>query len=365
VLLRRWSAAPFAIVALLGLFAVLNGQPPPPAPGAPQPPAPAPGAPQPPMPMPPMPMPPAGAPTPAPAAGPEATLQWKLEKGKTFFQELTTETKQNMEVMGMKVDQTQKQTFYLSWTVADQTPQGEWVLKEKIEGVKLDISIAGSAINFDSTVANPAANPLSDFFKQLVGQEFTITLGKDMKVGKIDGRTEFLRKLVQANQQMEPLLNRILSEDSLKHMADPTFALLPPNPVVKKGETWEKPSDLNLGPIGSYSTRTKYTYDGQDAQNADLAKLKAETTLTYRPPGANEPAEGLPFKIKTADLKSKDGTGTIAFDVKKGRLDNSSMKLTLEGNLTIEIGGNPTPVNLKQEQTTTLKTGDTSFIKKA
>jgi hypothetical protein len=340
VLRRRWFAAPFALVAVMGLFATLHGQPPTP-PAGPTPPAPPPA--------------PAGA----------ATLQWKLAKGQTFYQELTTETKQNMKVMGMDVNQTQKQTFYLAWTVTDQDPQGNWVIKQKIEGVKLDITIVGNNINFDSTASNPPTNnPLSDFFRALVNKEFTLTLGKDMKVTKVEGRQEFLKALVQANQQMEPLLNKILSEDALKQMADPTFGMLPPNPTVKKGESWERPSDLNLGPIGSFSTKTKYTFEGMDDKNPDLAKIKAETTLTYRPPAGTEPSEGLPFKIKSADLKSKEGTGLVFFDVKKGRLDNSNMKLTLEGNLTIEISGNATPVELKQEQTTTVKTSDSSFIKK-
>src|SRR5436309_1374456 len=38
-------------------------------------------------------------------------LKWKFDKDKTFYQEMTTETKQTMKVMGMDITQNQKQTF--------------------------------------------------------------------------------------------------------------------------------------------------------------------------------------------------------------------------------------------------------------
>ena len=43
-------------------------------------------------------------------------LKWKFEKDKTFYQKMSTETKQNMKVMGSDVVQNQSQTFFFSWT---------------------------------------------------------------------------------------------------------------------------------------------------------------------------------------------------------------------------------------------------------
>ena len=88
----------------------------------------------------------------APARAQEAdNLQWKFEKGKTFYQEMTTDTKQEMDVMGMKINQTQKQTFIISWTPEQQNPDKSWTIKQKIEGVKMDINIGGNSIAYDST----------------------------------------------------------------------------------------------------------------------------------------------------------------------------------------------------------------------
>jgi hypothetical protein len=290
-----------------------------------------------------------------------ANLKWKFEKDKTFYQEMKTTTKQTMKVMNSDVQQNQEQTFYFSWTPESQDKDGNWVIKQKIEGVKMSIDIGGSKIEYDSTKeAGATANPLSDFFKQLVGSEFKLTIGPDMKVKDISGRNEFVKKLAAANPQMEPLLNQILSDQALKEMADPTFAAVP-NKEVKKGESWTKESKLEMGPIGRYDNTYKYTYEGPDNK---LEKIKVETTLKYTPPADTGAANPLPFKIKSANLTSSDAGGTIWFDAEKGRVDHSEMKLKLSGELSIEIGGQTTKVDLQQEQTTKVTTSDKNPVEK-
>jgi hypothetical protein len=295
-----------------------------------------------------------------------ASLKWKFEKDKPFYQEMTTKTKQTMKVMNSDVVQDQEQTFIFSWTPVNQEKDGGWTIKQTIEGVKMKINIGGQNIEYDSTKDTNATNPLGDFFKQLVGSSFTLTLDKDMKVTKVEGRSEFIKKLVTANPQMEPLLNQILSEQALKEMADPTFAAVP-NSDKKKGETWDKDSKLDMGPIGTYENKYKYTYEGKNTEGSDqdkkLDKIKVETTLKYTPPGeaANSP---LPFKIKSADLTSKNANGTILFNVDKGRIESSKQSLTLSGKLKIEIGGQTTDVDLTQDQTTEVKTTDTNPVQK-
>ncbi|HLJ93701.1 MAG TPA: DUF6263 family protein [Gemmataceae bacterium] len=289
-------------------------------------------------------------------------LEWTFEKDKTFYQEMHTKTKQTMKIMAMdNITQNQDQTFIFSWTPKEQDKDKNWIIKQKIEGVKMDIDIGGNKISYDST--NPAAsasnNPLADFFTALKGSEFTLTLSPDLKVVKIEGRDEFINRLVKANPQMEPLLKSILGDEALKQMADPMFASVPPKPV-KKGDTWEKQSKLNMGPIGSYDTTYKFTYEGKDGK---LDKIKVDTGLTYKAPDANTAGQ-LPFKIKAADLKSKNASGQILFDNEKHRLDSSDMKLSLEGKLTIEIGGMTTEVELNQDQETTVKTMDTNPVSK-
>jgi hypothetical protein len=290
------------------------------------------------------------------AAQDKVNLAWKLEKDKPFYQEMTTTANQNMKVMGQDVTQKQTQTFFFGFTPTAQDANGNWTIKQKIEGVKITIDINNNAVSYDST--NPAGtnNALSEFFKQLVGAEFTLTVDKTMKVTKVEGRDEFIKKLGGANSQMEPLLKKILNDDALKEMADPTFGVLPGKEVTK-GEKWTRKADLKLGPIGGYTSTFNYTYDGADEKDKNLSKIKVDSTLVYNLPTESE---GLPFKIKSASLKSENAGGTIKFDNAKGRIAESDLKMQLNGTLDIEIGGTTTKVDLKQEQTTSVKNHDTN-----
>lgn len=291
-------------------------------------------------------------------------LKWKFEKGKPFYQEMTTDTTQKMTVMGQNITQVQKVTFFLSWTPVDKDKDGNWTVKQKIDGLKMEIEIGGNKITYDSVKDAGQNNPLGEFFKQLVDSEFTLTVNDKMEITKVEGKDKFIDKLAKANPQMETLLKEILSDDAIKQMADPTFGALPDKPV-KKGDTWPRKNVLNMGPIGKYETDYTYTYEGKN-KNEKFHQIKVDTKLKYTPPDSKAQPQ-LPFKITKADLKSdkKGTTGTILFDTDKGRVESSDMKLHLTGFLDIDIGGQSTKVNLDQTQTTTVKTTDTNPVKKS
>ncbi len=288
----------------------------------------------------------------------KVTLQWKFEAKKPFYQKMVTKTVQTMKVMNNDVNQTQNQTFYFKWTPI-KVENDKVTIEQEIIGVIMDIEIGGSKISYDSTKDAPANNPLGDFFKALVNSKFTIELErKDNKVIDMKGRDEFIKKLVAANPQMKPLLETILSPEALKEMAEPVFAVIPTKEVTK-GDKWSKTTKLDMGPIGTYKNTYNYTYEGPEgAGDKLLQRIKVDTTLAYEEPNDKQSQGGLPFKIKSAKLKSGPNVGLVKFNPNKGRLEESTTKLHLEGELTIEIGGQTTKVNLSQDQESTVTTLD-------
>src|SRR5262249_28328116 len=156
-------------------------------------------------------------------------------------------------------------------------------------------------------------------------------------------RKEFIENLGNANAQIKPLLESILSEDALKQMSEPTFAVAP-GKAVKAGDSWNRTTVLDMGPIGSYAPSHRYTAQGKD-KNPKQAKVTVEAKLAYRPPlpgaGGN-----LPFAIKKAELRNDTGSGVVVFDVEKGRMISSSLSLKLEGRMTIEIAGQETELEM-------------------
>jgi hypothetical protein len=295
-----------------------------------------------------------------PKEGEKSVLKWKFEKDKVFYQKMFTKTVQNMKVLNNDVPQTQSQTFYFSWTPT-KVDGDKVTLKQKIEGVIMEIDIGGNKISYDSTKEATANNPLADYFKSLEGSEFEIELDlKELKVTKIGGREEFLRKLVAANPQMKPLLDTILSEAALKEMAEPTFAVVPQKESTK-GDKWTRKTKLAMGPIGTYDNEYTYTYEGNSGK---IHNIKVDTKLNYTPPGEAAGQGGLPFKIKGAKLTSESKEGKITFDAEKGQLENSTVKITLKGELSIEIGGTTTKVDLTQDQESVVETLDKLPFKK-
>jgi len=287
-------------------------------------------------------------------------LKWKFEKDKAFYQKMTTSTDQTMKIASADFKQTQKQTFIFQWTPT-KVEEKSVVLTQKIIAVQMDIDIGGQKITFDSTKEKQPNNNLNDFFNALKDSEFTVTLDTAaMKVTKVDGRQAFLDKLVKTNPQMKPLLDQILSEQALTEMAEPAFAAIP-GKEVKKGDTWERSSKLDMGPIGKFENSYTYTYEGPADK---LEKISVKSTLKYKEPTEQGGVGGLPFKIKQADLKSSSASGTVLFDPAVGRVSKSDMTVDLKGNLQIEIGGQTTLVDLTQKQTSTVETTDTDPLKK-
>jgi hypothetical protein len=267
-------------------------------------------------------------------------------KSKKFYQLQKTKTQQEMKVMGQVVVQKQEQSFLIEWTPQDASKDGDYVVEQKIVGVKMEINIGGNKISYDSTTAKQQKNPMTDFFEQLTKQKLEFTIKSDLsEVKSIKGREDFIKGLSDINPQMQSLLKAILSDKALTKMAEPTWYAFPDKGVFPEvGKTWSRKSDLDLGPIGRYDTNFDFTYNGLKDGKDEIA---IKTKLTYTAPTDKA---GLPFIIHKADLKSEGGTGTAFFDRAKGRFEKTDIKMKLTGNLEIEVGSMKTTVELSQEQ---------------
>lgn len=274
-------------------------------------------------------------------------------KSAPFWQEVTTETIQNMTVMGQQVKQEQKQTFYIKWTPKEGDAK-KYVVEQQVVAIKMNIDIGGNKIAFDSTVPpnKQAKNPMTDFFTALMAQTLTFTINADdMKVTDIKGREDFIKSLAETNPAIKTLLDTIMSKEALEKMAEPTWWAVPQK--TTKGESWNKTSKLDLGPIGTYETTFKFTYEGKDK---DIDTVKIDADLKYSAPPKDK--GGLPFTIKDAKLDGKSTSGEAKFDRSKGRIESSKLAMKLEGVLNIEVGNMATEIKLNQEQTSSTKTFD-------
>jgi hypothetical protein len=296
--------------------------------------------------------------TPAPTAA-ETELAWKFAKDKVLYQKLRTITEQKMKVQNTNVEQKQEQEFVFSWKVED-VDASKIVLQQKIESVVMKINISNNEIKYDSTAKDAPDNPLATFFKPLLGSTFRLTLDPNtMKVVKVEGREEFVKKLTDANPQIKTLLANILNDEQLKLMSEPAFTLVPDKgKKVKPGDKWQRTGTMNMGPIGSYAATYDYTYDTTEKKDTNtLHKILLKTTLNYTPPQAKD-AAGLPFKINSGKLETKEASGSVWFDADAGRVAESQMTVKLGGKLNVTVSDQAADVDLEMTQVTYTGTFD-------
>jgi hypothetical protein len=288
-----------------------------------------------------------------------AELKWNLQSSKTFYEEFTTETKQKMRVMDMDMTQTQKEVLLIRWSPQGRDEKGNWVIKAMFLAIKLEVHGPADRFRFDSTRGAERFDlPFACLYdKALVGQEFRVVVTPKLKILRVAWHEPFLdaSKGPAWLSVLKSFRLQLLAESILLRVSEATFGGLP-GLAIKKADSWTQVDSLNLGPIGDYQKTSKYTYAGKEDR---FHRIDLVTTLAFV--GAKA---GLPFQIKKADIKSKDSVGVIFFDGANGRLEKSEVNLDLQAELTLEIGGFSTLVEIWQTQKTTVKTTDQSPLKK-
>jgi hypothetical protein len=266
-------------------------------------------------------------------------LELKFQEGDTFYIETTNNTKQTMEFAGMKQESDSESTTVTRFKVL-KVDKDATVIEQKIESMKNKTS--GGL---------PGADKIMDSLK---GQTFKLTLNAKGEVTKLEGYDEFMKKLGSDNDATAKLLKSFMSEDTLKASAAESFAFLP-DKAVNKGDTWKRTQAVPLGPLGNLKGETTYTDKGP---GKDGQEITFEQTLAYSPP--KEDDAGLPFKITKGEMKAEKASGTMVFDVSKGRLVRTDSTMKMKGSLTFEVAGTSTTLNLELAQNSKSRVSDKS-----
>src|SRR5262249_34555747 len=152
-------------------------------------------------------------------------------------------------------------TFYFSWRPVGQDEDGNWVLKQKVEGVRIAIdNMDGIKVEYDSRKDDGSDDHLLAWSRKLfVGSEFTVTFGKASKIHKVEGRDELIKKVSAADPTRTILSQRALDETTLLQAAE--FLLNPLNPkAVRPGDSWTCKQMLDCPLIGKIDAGYQFSY---------------------------------------------------------------------------------------------------------
>ena len=126
-----------------------------------------------------------------------------------------------------------------------------------------------------------------------------------------------------------------------------------PTTAKKKDESWKHDNVVPLGPMGTFTLATTFTYRGPSAGDEEIA-----TTADISFQAKKGDAGDLGFRILKLDLSKKQGTGRVIFDNVRGRLKSRVLELPLEGKMELEVMGTKMDVQLKGTETRTIELHD-------
>jgi hypothetical protein len=258
-------------------------------------------------------------------------LRWKFEKGQKFdynmVQEMTIGSKG-----GPQGDQnvTMKQEMEMTWDVQDVQPDGNAVIHQKLDRMKMKMTLPppAGAIEYDTGSNAQPVGPAAVFaplYKAMTQKAFIITMTPRGEISDVvipDEVTAAFKNMPGMGQMGE-----MGTAEGFKKLISQGSLVLPKDPP-KPGENWTIKVEVNNPAAGKQVVETNYRYeDTKEIDGVAYAVLRPSITLNF---------EGAPVKItgQTSD-------GEILFNVAEGRLDSTNLKqqMTLEqpggGQMTI------------------------------
>ncbi|MCS6978263.1 MAG: hypothetical protein NZM31_14830 [Gemmatales bacterium] len=279
-------------------------------------------------------------------ASAQVRLAWSLNKGDKFYQETRTRLKQTTRVRGQETRQEAEYVTRSSFTVQERGMDGSVTLEQKIEAItpegKTELSTSAARL-----------------LREMQGAVLTYTLSPDLRVLRIDGYDELMKRLAGDDASALKVVQTLLARETLQTAVEEAFAFLPREPM-RPGHAWERRLTTSLGPIGSLTGRQQYTYEGPEDQDGKrLQAIRLELQLEYQPPRAD--AGILPFQVERGELRVIEGKGRLWFDSIAGRLVRSELNLKIAGALVVSVQGQQYTLELEQDQTVQIRIRDEPF----
>ena len=229
--------------------------------------------------------------TSSPAREP-VSLAYKWTVNQTVSYRITQDGNQKVSGMPMPdATQTVHQVSTLQLTPKSVADDGATTIEAVYSAISLDLQpmMDKNKYSFDSAAsAEDPQNPLSGPVKAVVGQKFTVVLGPDCAVRKIDGFQAIADKSAQATtpaaSRMAPLLKGTFSEQAVNKFFEVAFHRLPASPV-EPGGSWTTTYDSAIPQMGTMTATGQSTLTSLDA---GAATIDTTVAMALKPPADGE-----------------------------------------------------------------------------
>jgi hypothetical protein len=252
------------------------------------------------------------------ARGEDVALRWAFKPGQTLRYEFRQKNEVTIKADGQETRSTSALTIAMTWSVKSVT-DGAADLGMVVDRVRVEIQNGPSKILYDSLNADaapdPAAKPLHDVYRAVVGADYRLRL--DARGRVVEAKVP--EKVAQAVRG-SPFVGvadggSVLSEEGIKNLLAQVVPPLPEKPAGP-GAKWDAAFELPTAPLAMTLT-FRYSLDALDATSA---VIKAAVTSAITP----EP--GAPFGVT---IKDQSGSARYTFDRKGGRLAGAEVNQTI------------------------------------
>lgn len=270
-------------------------------------------------------------------ASAQVNIELKYHEGTSSTVQLETKTNQTLTLAGMDLDTKSSTFMIMEKTIGKRAADGSLKVEEKIKSLQTEIALPqGLSVQFDSSNPDkkadiPQLEPMMEVLRAALRLPVTTELDSKNKITNVSLPEGEYDKLPEAAKER-------FKPETVKKTAEQFTYFLPDGPV-KKGDTWERSSETNLGSGQVLSLRTKYEYAGtieKDGKTLDKITSQAlEVGLTVN--------DNPMLQITNCDLKVLESTGTFLVDRELGTALSKASKIRIAGPLTLVINSMELP----------------------
>lgn len=263
-------------------------------------------------------------------AGQQVTLGWKFEEGErlVYRMNMTSETAMPG---GMGAALTEN-TMTTSWEVLEVNAAGEARVRLSTERVQMRMQSPMGNMEIDSD--EPPADPTAQMMTALAGTGYTVVFDPSGQVKEVLGLDQ-MRAAVresmgpQANPMMDQILDQMASEEGVRNMIRQGYAAFPSDPV-EPGDSWDMTFDVPVPMIGTMSSSTEMTLNGiEERDGTRIAVIGIDGTMQMIPEESpDSPMAGM------MELAEATTSGTMEWDIDRGRLARTTQAMTMEMSMT-------------------------------
>lgn len=239
-------------------------------------------------------------------------------------------------------------------------PDGSATMDMVLERIAMKMSMMGASVEFDSRTYDPAAVPSEEMrmvgkvFSAMAGSRFTVIIGPDGQVQKIEGMNEIRdrvladlasEKMPASVRKMIDQLGSLFSDENMVQQLKSFDRMIPSKAPVGVGDTWNQTWSMNMPMFhGTIEGTGEYELVGfEELGGRRCAKIRVKKAFRMAaqplqaaapaPGAASRPAKGI-LERMPFEMKSSGGDGMAWWDYESGEM----VRLRQTQRMTIVMG---------------------------